>query len=187
MLRAWLPADGTVLEIGAGTGEHAVYFAGQFPRLIWRPTDHDPEGLASIDAWRAEAGLSNLCPARFLDVGDPAWPASVETGIDAIVAINVVHIAPWSACQGLMAGAATVLGNKGVLVLYGPFTIGGRHTAPSNAAFDAGLRRMDSRYGVRDLEAVADEARAHGLERRSTVAMPANNISVLFRRRQTLA
>jgi SAM-dependent methyltransferase len=178
VLRRVLPARGTVLEIGSGTGEHAVYFAAGLPHLAWQPTDIDADALASISAHRRSAELPNLLPALALDAAAPVWPVARA---EAVVAINLIHIAPWQAAKGLMAGTARVLAPGGVLYLYGPFKQDGRHTAPSNAAFDASLRAYDPQWGVRDLREVADLARRHGLDLVERVAMPANNLSVIVR------
>jgi cyclopropane fatty-acyl-phospholipid synthase-like methyltransferase len=177
-----LPQTGQVLEIGSGSGEHAVFFAASFPALTWQPTDAHSECLASIAAWRAEADLPNLRAPRHLDVCGPAWPAADDQVFDAVVNINMIHIAAWEVCQGLMAGAARVLRGEGILLLYGPFKVAGRHTAPSNAAFDASLKAMDPRFGVRDVAAVAAEAARHGLMLEKQVQMPANNFLLVFRR-----
>jgi SAM-dependent methyltransferase len=179
VLRRWLPPQGLVLEIAAGTGEHAVYFAGRLPALTWQPTDVSEAALASIAAWRREAGPANLLAPLRLDVCQP-WPVGRA---DAIFCANMIHIAPWRCAQGLMAGAGTTLRPGGVLILYGPFRIGGEHTAPSNAAFDADLRARAPEWGVRDLEAVAALAQAAGLDHVDTIPMPANNLSVVWRRR----
>jgi cyclopropane fatty-acyl-phospholipid synthase-like methyltransferase len=182
VLQEVLPQRGYVLEIGSGSGEHAVFFAASFPALTWQPTDADSECLASIAAWRAEAGLPNLRAPRHLDVCTPAWPAADDQVFDAVVNINMIHIAAWEVCQGLMAGAARVLRGEGILLLYGPFKVAGRHTAPSNAAFDASLKAMNPRFGTRDVAAVAAEAARHGLMLEKQVQMPANNFSLVFRR-----
>ena len=180
VLRRHLPAHGTVLEIASGTGEHAAYFAPQYPRLVWQPTDLDPEALASIEAHRAAADAPNLRAPIALDVTAPAWPV---TRADAIISINMIHISPWAATQGLMAGAARVLAPGGVLYLYGPFKENGMHTAPSNAAFDASLRARDPEWGVRDVGDVRELADRHGFDFVERVVMPANNLSLTFRRR----
>jgi cyclopropane fatty-acyl-phospholipid synthase-like methyltransferase len=180
VLRRHLPAQGTLLEIASGTGEHAAYFAPHFPHLAWQPTDIDPDALASIEAHHAAANAPNLRAPIALDVTAPVWPV---TRADAILSINMIHISPWAAAQGLMAGAARLLPADGVLYLYGPFKENGEHTAPSNAAFDASLRARDPRWGVRDVgdvRALADEQGFGFVER---VAMPANNLSLVFRRR----
>jgi SAM-dependent methyltransferase len=182
VLRRVLPARGTVLEIASGSGEHAVYFAAALPRLTWQPTDRDADALASVAAHRDLARLANLLPALALDVTAPSWPV---TRADAVVAINMIHIAPWTAAAGLMAGAGRVLASGGVLYLYGPFRENGSHTAPSNAAFDSSLRRSNPDWGVRDLGEVTELARGHGLDLVERVAMPANNLSVVFRRGAT--
>jgi SAM-dependent methyltransferase len=179
VLRGALPRSGRVLEIASGSGEHAVAFAAAFPGLEWQPTDPDPEALASIDAWAAEAGHCNLRAALRLDVSEWPWPTGTA---DAIVCINMIHIAPWTACLGLMRGAGELLPPGGLLYLYGPMTIDGRFTAASNAEFDASLRARDPAWGVRDVEAVAAAGRARGLELSQVVAMPANNFSLLLHR-----
>ena len=170
-----LPAAGTVLEIASGSGEHAVYFAAQFPQVQWQPTDPDPTALASIAAWRADAGLPTLLAPLALDVMG-AWP--IERA-DAIVCINMVHIAPWEATVALFAGAARVLAPGALLYLYGPYRFGGQ-TAPSNEEFERWLAARDPRFGVRDLRDL--EHAAVGFALRGVVAMPANNHSLVFRR-----
>jgi hypothetical protein len=180
VLERVLPATGVVLEIASGTGEHAAYFAPRFPRLTWQPSDADPDNLASIAAWAAASGAANLRPPLALDVGAANW------GLDsaaAILCINMIHIAPWVATEALMAGAARRLASGAPLCLYGPYKRGGRHTAPSNAAFDADLRRRNPAWGVRGLDDVARVADAHGFVLDKVVEMPANNLSVVFRRR----
>ena len=174
-----LPATGLVLEIASGSGEHALHFAAHFPALSFQPTDPDAAALASIAAWRAEAQPANLLPPLALDVMADAWPARKA---DAVLCINMIHIAPWEATAALMRGAARVLPRDGILFLYGPFKQGGQHTAPSNAEFDASLRAQDAQWGVRDLEAVAEIASAAGFAAPVVEAMPANNLSVIFRR-----
>ncbi len=179
VLREVLPGRGRVLEIASGSGEHAVAFAAAFAGLEWQPSDHEAEALASIDAWAREAGLANLLPAVRLDA--TAWPWPVEQA-DAIVCINMIHIAPWAACLGLMRGAGELLSPGAPLYLYGPMQIDGEFTAASNAEFDASLRARDPAWGVRDLDAVAAAGRARGLELERVVAMPANNFSLILRR-----
>jgi SAM-dependent methyltransferase len=177
VLRGVLPAAGTVLEIASGTGQHAAFFAGALPDLTFQPSDPDPEARASIAAWCA--CLPNVRPPLALDVTAPRWGIARA---DAVLCINMIHIAPWAACEGLMRGAAHVLPPGGVLVLYGPYRLEGRHTAPSNAAFDQSLRMQNPAWGVRDVEAVLAEAERHGLALDRRVAMPANNQSVVLRR-----
>ena len=179
VLRRVLPERGLVLEIASGTGQHVVHFARELPGLTWQPSDPDPDMRESIAAWIAHEGLANILPPRDLDVTSSAWP--VERA-DAVLCINMVHIAPWAAAEGLVAGAARVLGPAGVLVLYGPYRRFGRHTAPSNATFDADLRGRNPEWGLRDVEAVEDLARREGLEPSDVVPMPANNFTLLFRR-----
>lgn len=179
VLRRVLPANGLVLEIASGSGEHAAYFAAEFPALNWQPSDPDPEALASIAAHREDANLSNLLPPLHLDVTAAQWPAERA---DVVICCNMIHIAPWAACEGLIAGAARVLPISGVLYLYGPYKVGGRHTAPTNLAFDEQLRARNAAWGIRDLDDVAGLAEQHGLTLGATVPMPANNLSVIFRR-----
>jgi Protein of unknown function (DUF938) len=180
VLRRILPAKGTVLEIGSGSGEHASYFAAALSHLTWQPTDVDVDALRSIAAHRASAQLPNLLAVLPLDVCSPVWPV---TRADAVVAINMIHVSPWRATEGLMEGAARMLPSGGPLYLYGPFKEGDRHTAPSNVAFDANLRASNPEWGVRDLDQVADVARWHGLHLVERVPMPANNLSLIFRYR----
>jgi SAM-dependent methyltransferase len=178
-LRQLLPERGTVLEIASGSGEHVVHFAAGLPYLIWQPSDVDPLALKSISAHRAFVSLPNLLAPIQLDVEATKWPI---THADAVVCINMLHIAPWSATQGLLAGAGRVLPAGGVLYIYGPFQENGRHTAPSNAAFDASLRARNPDWGVRDLDNITDLAVRSGFELIEQIAMPANNLSVVFHR-----
>jgi SAM-dependent methyltransferase len=180
VLRDCLPSSALVLEIGSGTGEHAMWFSSALRTLTWLPTDQNPDALRSIAAWRERAGLTNLLPPLALDASAETWPVAHA---DVVVAINIVHVAPWTTGQGLIAGAARVLAPGGLLYLYGPFRKAGMHTAASNAAFDAELRVRDPSWGVRDLEEVTKFAISHGFEEPRKIAMPANNLSVVFRRR----
>lgn len=180
VLRPHLPERGVVLEIASGSGEHVVHFArGCGPGLIFQPTDLDSEARASIDAWVVSEGLANVRPALALDAAAEAWP--VEHA-DAVVCINMIHISPWTSTLGLLRGAARVLRPGGVLYLYGPYRRDGRHTAPSNEAFDADLKSRNPAWGVRDLEAVAEAAGSNGFGPPTVVEMPANNLSVVFRK-----
>lgn len=179
VLRRVLPARGLLLEVSAGTGEHAVHCAPHFPGLTWQPTDPDPAARASIAAWAAAAKLNTLRPPLDLDAAAAAWPVDRA---DAVLCINMIHIAPWEAGLGLLRGAGRILPPGGPLVLYGPYKRGGAHTAPSNAAFDASLRAQDPRWGVRNLEDVAEAAAAEGFGPPEVVEMPANNLTVVFRR-----
>jgi cyclopropane fatty-acyl-phospholipid synthase-like methyltransferase len=183
VLTSVLPAQARVLEIASGSGQHAVHFAAALPGVSWQPTDPDPTARTSINAWRDEAALPNLAAAFKLDVCDDAWP---EGKVDAVVCINMIHIAAWQAAEALFAGAAAHLETAGVLMLYGPFRIGGAHTAPSNAAFDEDLRARNPLWGVRDLEQVEELGRAVGLRLRQVVPMPANNFTLVFERSQDL-
>ena len=179
VLRRVLPASGVVLEIASGTGQHAAFFARALPGLRWQPSDPLPAHRDSIRAWAAAAAIDNLAPPVDLDVERAPWPVDRA---DAIVNINMIHIAPWAAATALVAGAARLLPPAGVLFLYGPFMRGGHHTADSNQRFDERLRGEDPRWGVRDLDDVAALAAAAGFGAPEVVAMPANNLSVVFRR-----
>lgn len=184
VLRAHLSPDACVLEIGSGTGEHAVHFCAALPGVDWQPSDPDPGCRASIAAWIAYAGLRNVRPPLDLDVRASAWgEAEARAPYDCVVSINMIHIAPWACALALLDGAARVLRPGGMLYLYGPFMRGGAHTAPSNAAFDARLRGENPEWGVRDLDDVIREAASRGLELAEIVEMPANNLSVLFEAR----
>ncbi|MFI4965703.1 MAG: DUF938 domain-containing protein [Caulobacterales bacterium] len=179
-LRPRLPAKARVLEVASGAGEHALFLAAALPGVTWQPTDRDAEALASIAAWRGAAGSANLFAPLRLDAADPAsWPASP---VEAVVCINMIHISPWAASQGLMAGAARVLTPGGRLFLYGPYLEADVDTAPSNLAFDESLKRRDPAWGLRDLAAVATLAAANGLTFGERIAMPANNLMVVFER-----
>lgn len=180
VLKPRLPPSGLVLEIAAGAGEHAVYFATALPHLQWRPTDADPAALASIAAWRDHAGPPNLLPPLALDAADPdAWPV---TAADAVVSVNMIHISPWATTEGLMAGAGRMLAPGGLLVTYGPYLEREVATAPSNLEFDRYLKARDPAWGLRDRDAVAAVAAAHGLTLTERIAMPANNLSLVFRK-----
>jgi SAM-dependent methyltransferase len=179
VLARHLPPRGLVLELASGSGEHAVHFAAALPNLVFQPSDPDAPSRASIDAWAASAGLENLRPAVALDATAMEWPI---TAADAVLCINMIHISPWAASIGLVQGASRILAPGGVLYLYGPYKRDGRHTAPSNDAFDRSLRERNPAWGVRDLEAVAALAAANGFAAPEIVAMPANNFSLIFRR-----
>lgn len=176
-----LPATGTVLEIAAGTGEHAVHFAAAFPGLHWQPTDPSEEALVSIAAYREDYPGTNLSAPLLLDASAPdSWPVAQAA---AIVCINMVHISPWEATQGLFRGAAQVLGSTdGPLILYGPYCEQGVETAPSNLDFDASLKARDPRWGLRLAEDLDSLAATHGMARSARYAMPANNLILIFRR-----
>ena len=178
VLRRFVPSGARVLEIAAGSGEHAGFFAARLPVAEWQPTDPDPDSRASIDAWCDHFGVEALRPALALDVTANPWPVAHA---DAVVCINMIHISPWAATQSLMHGAARVLEPRGALFLYGPYRRFGAHTSASNEAFDASLRARDPSWGVRDLEEVTRVAEGAGLMFEELVAMPANNFSVVFR------
>ncbi|HAF55597.1 MAG TPA: SAM-dependent methyltransferase [Thauera sp.] len=178
VLQRALPAAGLVLELGSGTGEHAVHFARHLPALRWQPSEAEPAALASIADWVAHSGQPNLLPPLCLDLAAKPWPVAAA---DAIVAINVLHYSPWETTPALFAGAAAVLPEDGVVVCYGPYRRGGVHTAPSNADFDEWLRSVDARFAVRDLEAVQAEAQRQGFVLEEVIDMPANNLSLIFR------
>ena len=175
-----LPAAARVLEIASGAGEHAVFLAGALPGVRWRPSDPDPEARASIATWRARAGLPNLAEPLALDAADLAtWPVDP---VDAVVCINMIHISPWSATEGLMAGAGRLLLPGGQLILYGPYREAGVPTASSNLAFDDSLKARNPAWGLRDLADVEAAAQVHGLALAERIAMPANNLIVVFER-----
>lgn len=177
-----LPASGRVLEIAAGTGEHAVFFAEGFPALQWQPTDPSPEALASIAAYREEYAGSNLAAPLLLDAAAPdSWPVGEAA---ATLCINMVHISPWEATLGLFRGAARLLGREGgggPLVLYGPYLEQGVETAPSNLEFDASLKARNPAWGLREAEALDALAATHGMQRTARYALPANNIMLIYR------
>ena len=192
-----LPTHGLVLEVASGTGEHITHFAAAFGAgLEFQPSDPEPGARASIDAWVAELGLTNVRPAIALDAASAAWPIANAA---AVLCINMIHIAPWSAAVGLVQGAARILSfldvpsvahqqpaRGGLLYLYGPFRRDGRHTSPGNASFDQQLRQQNEAWGIRDLEMVAELAAAAGFAAPSIEAMPANNLSLIFRRIESL-
>jgi hypothetical protein len=174
-----LPSTGLVLEIASGSGEHVAFFAQNLPSLSWQPTDIDAAALASIAAHRAAAGLSNLREPLRLDATGEGWPIARA---DAILCNNTIHITPWRVTEGLMAGAGRILPAGGILFLYGPYRVDGRHTAPSNREFDGWLKAQNAAWGIRDVADVTALAQRHHLNLAETVAMPANNWSVIFRR-----
>lgn len=177
-----LPSRGLVLEVASGSGEHITHFAAAAPGLLFQPSDADPAARASIDAWAASLGTTNVRPAVALDASSGIWPI---THAEAVLCINMIHIAPWSAAVGLISAAARVLPGEGFLYLYGPYRRHGRHTSASNERFDADLRRQNPAWGVRDIEHVSDLAEAHGFAPPLIAPMPANNLSLIFRRRDT--
>jgi len=181
VLRRMLPPTGLVVEVASGSGEQAVYFAERLPGHSWQPTDIDQHALASIAAHSEAAGLANLLPPQRLDATAERWP--VERAA-ALVCINMIHIAPWTVTEGLMAGARRLLPAGGIVYLYGPYKIDGRHTAPSNQEFAAWLRNQNPLWGIRDVTEVTGLAARSGFALIETVPMPANNLSVIFSKRE---
>lgn len=180
VLETVLPSSGTVLEVASGTGEHVVHFAQRFPQLVWQPSDYSDLSLPSIAAWVAEAGVGNVLPPVPLDASAADWPVPSAA---VILCINMIHISPWAATQGLMAGAGRLLPAGAPLYLYGPFLRDGVETAPSNLAFDQSLKERDLTWGLRNLADVSALAAQHGLTLDRVIEMPANNISVIFSKR----
>ncbi|OBQ05641.1 DUF938 domain-containing protein [Anabaena sp. AL09] len=180
-----LPQHGTILEIASGTGEHATFFSYHLAPRQWLPSDPNPELRASISAWTEFFPCKAMQPPLDLDASSPIWPVEKEIipqpPISAIVNINMIHISPWSACLGLMAGAGRILPPGGILYLYGPYKQNGEHTAPSNADFDESLQAQNPDWGVRNLEDVVKAAEAQNLTLHQTHPMPANNLSLVFK------
>jgi len=192
VLRAFLDGKaGNVVEVGSGTGQHVVDFAAHMPEITWWPSDLNKQHLKSIAAWRLQARLPNIRPPLRIDLTDPAWCPEMQDGrgpahLLAVFCANVIHIAPWRVAEGLFAGAGRYLRADGRLYLYGPFKRGGRHTAPGNEAFDNSLREGNSEWGVRDTEAVEKLAADAGLALSEVAEMPANNLTLVFARQQTV-
>jgi SAM-dependent methyltransferase len=193
VLQQILPATGAILEIASGTGEHAAFFAPQLSPRYWLPSDASPEALDSIRTWQEYGSCETLLSPVMLEVSQSHWPVEVQalllqpplhqsSGLNAIVNINMIHISPWSATLGLMAGAGQLLPPNGILYLYGPYRQRGIPTAPSNEAFDEMLRTRDPAWGIRNLEDVIAVASQHGLQFQESMPMPANNLSVIFKR-----
>jgi SAM-dependent methyltransferase len=183
MLRRVLPPQGSALEIASGTGQHAAWFAAGLPGWRWQPTEADASMLSVIAAWTHAAGAANVRPPRRLDVMAPQWPADgapFDERFDAVYCANLLHIAPWPTCAALMRGASRCLAPGGMLLTYGPYWVDGVPAAPSNVAFDQGLRERDPRWGMRRLEDVADEAARVGLRLQQRHEMPANNLLLVF-------
>ena len=183
ILQRVLPSNGSVLEIGCGTGEHAVTFAEAMPHLTWRPSDPDPDARASTASWISFAGLSNVCAPRDIDVRASTWGVEQDAPFDAILSLNMVHIAPWSASLGLFAGAGRMLRTGALLILYGPFMRHGAHNAPSNAAFEVSLKARNPSWGVRDIADLERHGEESGLILREMIEMPANNRTLVFAKR----
>ena len=180
ILKRVLRTPGVVLEIGCGTGEHAVCFAEAMPSLTWQPSDVDSDSRTSTANWIKFAGLNNVLPPLDIDVCSKLWGVEQTAPFDAIVSINMVHIAPWAASLGLFAGAGRLLCAGGLLVIYGPFMLDGVHNAPSNAAFDASLKARNPSWGVRDIADLERVGEASRLRLRETIEMPADNRLLVF-------
>jgi SAM-dependent methyltransferase len=180
VLRGVLPTHGVVLEIGCGTGEHAVCFAEAMPNLTWQPSDPDADARASTASWIKFTEVNNVLAPLRIDVCSRLWGVEQKAPFDAIVSINMIHIAPWEASLGLFAGAGRLLSAGGLLVLYGPFMRDGVHNARSNATFDASLKARNSSWGVRDITDLERVGKASRLDLRETITMPSNNVSVVF-------
>jgi SAM-dependent methyltransferase len=186
-IAAFLPEkSGAVLEIGSGTGQHAVTYARLSPQLTWWPSDMTPSHLASIAAWRAASGLANLRAPQHIDLMEPDWrwsgDAAAADKLAAVLCFNVIHISPWRVAQNLFAGAGRFLGDGDRLLLYGPYKRNGAHTAPSNAEFDASLRARNPEWGVRDIADVTALAQSNGMTLAKIIEMPANNLVLAFER-----
>ncbi len=182
--------SGDAVEVGSGTGQHVVDFARHIPEIVWWPSELNAQHLKSIAAWRTHAGLPNIQPPLRIDLSDPAWCSRMDDGggptkLRAVFCANVIHIAPWRVAEGLFAGSARYLQADGRLFLYGPFKRGGKHTAISNAVFDASLREGNPEWGVRDVEALQELAGNGGLALAEIAEMPANNLILVFERLKT--
>jgi hypothetical protein len=179
--------SGDVVETGSGTGQHVVDFASHLPEITWWPSDLNEQHLKSIAAWRAHAGLANIRSPLRIDLSNPAWCPEMHDGngpanLLAVFCANVIHIAPWRVAEGLFVGAGRYLQPEGRLFLYGPFKRGGKHTAPSNAAFDKSLRDQNAEWGVRDIDDIQKLAASVCLNLIENVEMPANNLTLVFER-----
>ena len=179
VLRRVLPASGVVLEVASGTGQHAAFFAEHLPSLRWQPSDVTEGALESIRSWIEEERLDNLMSPLVLDVRSERWPIDEAA---AMVCINMIHISPWEATEALFEGAKRLLAAGQPLVTYGPYRLHGKHTAPSNAAFDLDLRSRDSRWGVRDIDELTELGSRTGLSLAERVEMPANNMTLVWAR-----
>ena len=179
VLRDVLPTTGVILEIASGSGEHVVHFARNLPSLVFQPSDPEPDALLSVAAWMKAAEVTNVRAPIVLDASRSPWPIA---SADGIICINMVHISPWDASVGLIRGAAAILPPGSPLYLYGPYKRKGFATAPSNEAFDRNLRDRNPIWGLRDLEAIAAIAQSAGFSIPDITEMPANNLSIVFRR-----
>ncbi len=183
VLRQVMPAPGVVLEVASGSGQHGAWFAAEFPDHRWAPSDIEAAALGSIDAWATESPHGNVLPARQLDTAATDWPIDDIAGeLVAIFNANMIHIAPWAAGQGLLAGAGRLLPGHGILFLYGPFLRGGQPASDSDRQFDENLRAQNPAWGLRDLDQVVGFAASCDLELAEQFDMPAGNLSLVFRR-----
>ena len=190
MLLNLLPAAGVALEIASGTGQHVAHFASHMPGWVWQPSDAQADGFESIAAWCAQAGVANVREPLLVDVMAPGWPsegAEFTSKFDAIFCANMLHIAPWATCAALMACAAKYLSPLGALITYGPYLERDVPTSPGNVAFDDSLRQRDPAWGIRALDDVVQQAALAGLRLHERVAMPANNLLLVFRRQASPA
>ena len=185
-LQALLPATGRALEVASGTGQHVAGFAAALPGWTWQPSDQGADNFASTAAWAAQAGVHNVLPPVLLDVRADRWPGEAPADHpapwDLVYCANLLHIAPWDCCAGLMQGAARTLAPHGLLITYGPYLQDGVPTAPGNLAFDASLRERDPAWGLRRLEDVVQQAAHAGLQLRARHCLPANNLLLVFTR-----
>jgi len=185
-LKNRLPTTGSVLEIASGSGEHAAHLCPLFPEIMWQATNFEPQHLKSSIAWQEHCNLTNFPPVLELDACASTWPVDApdypHAPFDAIFNANMIHISPWSVCEGLFKGAARVLKPGGTIYLYGPFKIDGEHTALSNVKFEQWLKDMDLSFGVRDLEDVKDVAALNDFSHLESCTMPANNFIQVFRK-----
>ena len=179
VLQRVLPPAGLVLEVASGTGQHAIFFSGHLPALQWQPTDASPEALLSIRARVDQAARKNVLAPLELDVRSPQWPMEHA---DALLCINMIHISPWDSTEALFDGAGTLLTGGSPLITYGPYRLHGVHTAPSNAAFDESLRSRNPRWGVRDIDELVELGKRTGFALEEQVGMPANNMTLVWRR-----
>ncbi|MBT4045377.1 MAG: DUF938 domain-containing protein [Rhodospirillaceae bacterium] len=182
VLRTVMPPPGVILDVGAGGGHHCAWYAPEFPAHTWAPSDADGDALAGIDAWAGQAEADNILPARLLDAQLDSWPIDdIADQLVAFFTVNMIHIAPWQATVGMMAAAGRYLPANGIVFLYGPFMRDGRPLTDSDAAFDRSIRNRHPASGLRDLDAVRQEAEKNGLESSQQVDMPAGNLSLIFR------
>lgn len=185
VMKRVLPKHGQVLEIGCGTGEHAVCFAQAMPDIMWQPSDPDLASRTSTASWIAFKGVNNVLSPLDIDVCSKEWGVESSMVFDAIVSINMIHIAPWEATLGLFAGAGRLLRASGILLLYGPFMHNGIHNAPSNAAFDESLKESNPSWGLRNIDDLERVAEVSGLRLSDTIEMPANNNILVFSTRRS--